>query len=180
MNRKLLLIVAVGLLAGVCAGIAAAESTCQCSACLDHDSAAHSEHDEHSEQEEHDEHDGVGEHDEHDEDDGHDEHDEHDAHDEHEGHEGERGDEGQYRVELSAEQRERIRFEVATAGPGTIVTGAVFPGEIILNPDRIAHVVPQVAGIVREVAKTLGDHVQAGEILAWLESDELAEAKFSF
>ena len=40
--------------------------------------------------------------------------------------------------------------------------------------------VPQVAGIVREVAKTLGDHVQAGEILAWLESDELAEAKFSF
>jgi uncharacterized protein YegP (UPF0339 family) len=33
---------------------------------------------------------------------------------------------------------------------------------------------------VREVIRTLGDRVEAGEILAWIESDELAEAKLSY
>jgi len=83
-------------------------------------------------------------------------------------------------VELTKEQRRRINLEVAVASPGAIVIGATFPGEIILNPDRTVHVVPRSAGIVREVIRTLGDRVEADEILAWIESDELAEAKLSF
>ena len=42
------------------------------------------------------------------------------------------------------------------------------------------HVVPRSAGIVREAIGNLGDRVEAGEILAWIESDELAEAKLSY
>ncbi|UCD75948.1 MAG: efflux RND transporter periplasmic adaptor subunit [Phycisphaerales bacterium] len=83
-------------------------------------------------------------------------------------------------VELSQEQRERIALELATVGPGTIAVTASFPGEIILNAERMVHIVPPAAGIVREVEKTLGDHVEEGEILAWIESDVLAEAKLAF
>ena len=84
------------------------------------------------------------------------------------------------RIELTPIQRERIGLRLATAGPGTIAVTGAFPGEVVLNPDRMAHIVPRASGIVREVNVSLGDQVEAGEILAWIESDELAEAKLAF
>ncbi|MFC1707800.1 efflux RND transporter periplasmic adaptor subunit, partial [Planctomycetota bacterium] len=69
---------------------------------------------------------------------------------------------------------------LSVAGPGTITLGGSYPGEVILNPDRLVHVVPRAPGIVREVTKTLGDRVEAGEILAWIESAALAESKLTF
>jgi cobalt-zinc-cadmium efflux system membrane fusion protein len=84
------------------------------------------------------------------------------------------------RVELTPDQRQRTDLRLATAGPGTIAVTGSFPGEVVLNPDRMAHIVPRAAGIVREVSVSLGDQVEAGEILAWIESDELAEAKLAF
>ena len=94
--------------------------------------------------------------------------------DPHEGHDDE------VRVELSPDQRERIGLTLAVAGPGSVSVFGTYPGEIVLDPDRVVHVVPRVAGIVREVHKSLGDRVEAGEILAWIESDELAEAKLAY
>jgi len=93
----------------------------------------------------------------------------------------ERSDEdGGQRVELTPEQRTRIGLQLATAGPGSIVRALTFPGEVVLNPDRVAHVVPRAAGIVRKVTKTVGDTVAADEVIAWIESAELAEAKLEF
>lgn len=104
-----------------------------------------------------------------------------DAEDEHGEHdENDHGEDDADRVELTPDQREHIDLEMATASPGTIAVTAAFPGEVILNPDRRAHIVPRAAGIVREVNKGLGDSVEEGEILAWIESDELAEAKLAF
>lgn len=111
-----------------------------------------------------DEHDHAA-HDEHGEEAG----DEHDGHDEHEG----------GHVELTAEQRARIGLTLATAGPGEIARSLSFPGEVALDPDRVVHVVPRAAGIVREVTKSLGDEVQADQVLAWIESADLAEAKLA-
>jgi multidrug efflux pump subunit AcrA (membrane-fusion protein) len=71
-------------------------------------------------------------------------------------------------------------LDLATAGPGVIEVTGTFPGEVILNPDRMAHIVPRAAGIAREVTRSLGDYVEAGGILAWIESDQLAEAKLAF
>ena len=51
---------------------------------------------------------------------------------------------------------------------------------MIINDDHLAHIVPRAPGIVRKVEKVLGDHVQKGEILAWIESEELAESKLDF
>jgi len=92
---------------------------------------------------------------------------------------GEGGHEAGRRVELMDVQRERIGLEIATARAGSIEVIRSFPAEVILNPDRFVHVVPRASGIVREVRKTVGDRVEPDEILAWIESAELAEAKLN-
>lgn len=96
---------------------------------------------------------------------GHDEQEDHE-HDEHPG-----------RVALSAEAIREFGVKTLPAGGGRIETTLRLPGEIKLNGDRVAHIVPRVSGIVREVRKTLGDPVGPGEVMAVLESRELAEAK---
>ena len=54
------------------------------------------------------------------------------------------------------------------------------PGEVVLDPDREAHVVPPVRGFVRQVFKRWGDRVEAGEVVAVIDSPELADLKSSY
>lgn len=109
-------------------------------------------------------------------------------HDEH-GHEGEEPDEhghegeeaGEHgaeeaeeegRVLLSPAQREAAAITLASAMAREIPIVQELPGEIVVNADRLAHVVPRFSGIAREVRKNLGDPVQAGEVLAVIEANE--------
>jgi membrane fusion protein, heavy metal efflux system len=71
-------------------------------------------------------------------------------------------------------------IQVVDAAAGELEQSLTLPGEIVLNADRVAHIVPRVTGIVRRVDKNLGDLVQAGEVMAILESRELAEAKAAY
>ncbi len=80
-------------------------------------------------------------------------------------------------VKLSQEQMRELGVEVAEAGPGTLARKISVPAQINLNADHVAHLVPRVSGMVREVHKNVGDYVQTGELLAVLDSRELAEAK---
>ena len=81
------------------------------------------------------------------------------------------------RVDLSAPAAEQAGIEVREAGEQRITQTISLRGEIVLNADAVAHIVPRVHGIVREVNKRLGDHVEADEVIAVLESRELVEAK---
>lgn len=114
--------------------------------------------------------------------DGHD-HDESGDHDDH-GNQEEHAEHGEHEeepaVQLNEHERHDLGIEVATAGPGTIATRITLPGEIVLNADRLAHIVPRASGIVREVLKSVGDAVTTGEVMAWLESTELGEAKVDY
>jgi len=83
-------------------------------------------------------------------------------------------------VKLSDDEMKEFGIEVGTAGPGKLQIFVSLPGEIVANADRLAHVVPRVPGVVREVRKTLGDRVRAREAMAVLESSELADAKAAF
>jgi membrane fusion protein, heavy metal efflux system len=78
-----------------------------------------------------------------------------------------------------AEQRE-FGIEVETATSGTLRQHVTLPGEVALNADRQAHVVPRLSGVVQAVYKTLGDHVRAGDVLAILDSRELADLKSAY
>ena len=43
-------------------------------------------------------------------------------------------------------------------------------GRVPVGADQVAHVVPRVAGIIREVKKKQGDHVRKGEVMAIIEN----------
>ena len=102
---------------------------------------------------------------------------EHKDHDDHSGHD----DHGEERVVKLAEAELReFGIEVGTAGSGTLRQLVTLPGEVALNADRRSHVVPRVSGVVQAVHKTLGDQVQIGDVLAILDSRELADLKSAY
>lgn len=83
-------------------------------------------------------------------------------------------------LSLSPEARKEAGITIAEAAGGALEQTLNLPGEIMLNADRVVHVVPRVGGIVQRVNKTLGDEVKPGEIMAVLESRELAETKAAY
>lgn len=103
-------------------------------------------------------------------------------HEEHEGHAGHEGPDeaGAEAVKFSSATLKEFDIELQTAGAGALHQYIELPGEIVLNADRLAHVVPRVPGIVRKVEATLGDQVSEGELLGVLESRELADAKAEY
>ncbi len=83
-------------------------------------------------------------------------------------------------VQIDEHVAAEFGVEVAEAGPGELRVEVVLPGEVVVNPDSIAHITPRVPGVVRKVHKGLGDVVKSGDLLAVLDSRELAEAKAGF
>ena len=75
-------------------------------------------------------------------------------------------------VSLSDEELEEFGIEVATAGPGRLQIHKDLTGEIVIDPDRLAHIVPRFPGVVRELRKTIGDRVSRDEVIAIIESNE--------
>ncbi len=153
--------------------------------CDTHDTEEH--HDEASEVDGHEGHDHGDHADEAEEVDGHEGHDHGD--DDHEaeevdGHEGhDHGDDDhadEAGLTLSERDRSAAGIELATAGPGRLELHTRFLGEVRVNEERLAHVVPPVPGVVREVSVRIGDDVRAGQLLAVLASRELAEARAQY
>lgn len=98
----------------------------------------------------------------------------HEKADEH-GHD-ERGhdEHGEGKGDFTVEDFERFGVRLVSAGPGEVDVGIELPGEVRPNADRIAHIAPRFPGIVREVRKQAGDQVRAGDVLARVESENLA------
>ena len=83
-------------------------------------------------------------------------------------------------VRLSEEDVKRFGIEVDSAGSGEFEVHVSVPGEIIINTDHMVHIVPRVPGIVREVRKKLGDSVEKAEVMAVIESRDLADVKAAY
>jgi cobalt-zinc-cadmium efflux system membrane fusion protein len=86
-------------------------------------------------------------------------------------------DQEEGRVRMSDAAAQGAGIAVQTAGPAKIRSTLQLSGEIQFNQDRVAHVVPRLAGVVARSAKNLGDEVKKGELLAVLESQALADLK---
>ena len=93
----------------------------------------------------------------------------HDDHDEHQ--------ETPEVVHFSAQQRQALGIVIGEAAPGRVAVERRLVGEVTLNLDRTAHVTSRVAGVVASVERSFGDHVVAGQVLAILDSRDLAEAR---
>lgn len=83
-------------------------------------------------------------------------------------------------VRLNTEQIAKGGIRLATATAGSLAMTLNLPGIVTLNADKRVQVVPRVAGVVREVGKSLGDRVRAGDILAVIDSRELADARAAY
>jgi len=83
-------------------------------------------------------------------------------------------------VRLSEKSIEEFGIQTASAGPGKLSMFLALPGEVTLDADRLVHIVPRVPGVAAEVYKNLGDRVKAGELLAVIESRDLADLKAAY
>lgn len=80
-------------------------------------------------------------------------------------------------IKLSAGQIEEFGIVMQRAGGGELTRRISLPGEVKLNEDNLVHVVPRFPGVVREVRVSLGDKISTGDVMAVIESWELAEAE---
>jgi cobalt-zinc-cadmium efflux system membrane fusion protein len=83
-------------------------------------------------------------------------------------------------VRLPAAKVQQLGIEVAVARAGSLQTSLALPGTIALHADRRVHVVSRTPGIVQEIRKQLGDSVRAGEVMAVIDSRELADTKAAY
>lgn len=80
-------------------------------------------------------------------------------------------------IRLDAAQIEAAGVKTNRAGPGVLAKRLNVPGAIVPASDRMARVGTNVVGIVAEMRKRLGDEVAQGEVIAVLNSREVADAK---
>lgn len=89
---------------------------------------------------------------------------------------GEGADEGhEAEVTLTPEQLAQLQPQTALVILADIDVELPLTAEVSLNEEWIVHVHPRVPGIVVQVVKTLGDTVRKGEVLAIVESRDLAD-----
>jgi membrane fusion protein, heavy metal efflux system len=83
-------------------------------------------------------------------------------------------------VEISEDQLKSHNIDMRKATAGTLQQIVRAPAKIVIASNRLSHVIPKAPGIVLTVQKNLGERVSANEILATLESKEMAEAKAAY
>ena len=81
------------------------------------------------------------------------------------------------RVAMSDAQLKQNGVSLLTAGPARIDHTLQMIGEIRLNEDRIAHVVPLLTGVVLASSANAGDRVRKGQLLAVISSQALADQR---
>src|SRR5262249_17503690 len=96
------------------------------------------------------------------------------AKDEH-GHE-----DGPQRIALSKQQIGDAGITLAEAKGGMLRRHFLAPGSLIPDADHVARVSVRVLATVAELPKKLGDSVEQGEVVAVIESRDVAEAKSEY
>ncbi|MCB1505243.1 MAG: efflux RND transporter periplasmic adaptor subunit [Hyphomicrobiaceae bacterium] len=83
-------------------------------------------------------------------------------------------------IKLSGAQIEAAGINMAPALSGALSKEIAVPGRLTLNANAQAKVVPKLAGTVASIMKQPGETVAKDDVLATLESREMAEAKSEF
>ncbi len=83
-------------------------------------------------------------------------------------------------LRLTQEQITAAGIGLTTVGGGTLVRRITVPGTVVPHADRIARVSVRLSATVAELRKKIGDPVAEDEILAILESREVADAKSEY
>lgn len=81
------------------------------------------------------------------------------------------------KVQLADDTLKSAGIEIQAVGPRQMSTSFEVSGEIKADQTRVAHVVPRLQGVVVEVLRQEGDQVQRGDLMAVVNSRELADVK---
>lgn len=84
------------------------------------------------------------------------------------------------KVQLADATLKSAGIEIHTAGSRRMTTILEVPGEIKADETRVAHVVPRLQGVVLEVLRREGERVGRGDVMAVINSRELADAKSAY
>lgn len=82
-------------------------------------------------------------------------------------------------VRLGAAQITSAGITTAVAGPATLTNTIRLPGEVRVNEDLTAHVVPRLPGVAEAAPAELGQSVKKGQVLAVISSPALADLRSS-
>jgi membrane fusion protein, heavy metal efflux system len=83
-------------------------------------------------------------------------------------------------IRMPPERIEAQEIEVAPVEEGVLARRLTVPGTITLDMGRVARVPGRVIGTVMQMRKRLGDLVTQGEVVAVLDSREVADAKSEY
>jgi membrane fusion protein, heavy metal efflux system len=83
-------------------------------------------------------------------------------------------------IKLSPEQISAAGIETGRVSGGALTKRMTVPALVSSDPDRVGRVAAKVAGTVAELRKKLGDMVQKDEVVAILDSREVADAKSEY
>lgn len=84
------------------------------------------------------------------------------------------------KIVMASEQVDSAKIDVKPAEGGIVSKRLRVPGTIIPDRNRVGRVPSKVVGTVVELRKRLGDQVVAGEVIAILDSREVADAKSEY
>lgn len=83
-------------------------------------------------------------------------------------------------IKMSPEQIAAAQIETTPVADGVLAKRLAVPATVVPNSDHIARVPAKIAGTVAQLRKRLGDLVQKGEVVAVLDSREIADAKSEY
>jgi cobalt-zinc-cadmium efflux system membrane fusion protein len=83
-------------------------------------------------------------------------------------------------VKMTPAQIEKSKIETAPVSPGTLTRRVVVPALVTPDPDGVARVAAKVVGTVAELRKRLGHNVALNEVIAVIDSREVADAKSDY
>ena len=83
-------------------------------------------------------------------------------------------------IKLTEEQIAAAKIDLVAAQGGILARRLTVPGTVVPRADRIARVAVKLSGTVAELRKNLGDPVVKDEVVAVLESREVADAKSEY
>jgi cobalt-zinc-cadmium efflux system membrane fusion protein len=83
-------------------------------------------------------------------------------------------------VRMTPERISADEIDVTPVGEGSLARKLIVPGTVVPNADRIARVPVKVVGTVAQLRKRLGDLVTEGEVVALIDSREVADARSEY
>lgn len=97
---------------------------------------------------------------------------EHGHHEAEEQHDGGHVHDEEGKVKLSAEAIKAFKIDIREARPSTLAIKLKVSGRMSPISSKVAHIAPRFPGIIKEVRKDVGDYVNAGDVLAVVESNQ--------